>query len=99
MNTIGSLGYPNTTTVSAKFHENKSQPYGEISQSFTYVCKSCPSHDFLTLQILLLTLFKKKILVKISEFTVLQLKQCNSHTMGCPPVRGDYLMYRWTNMV
>ena len=44
---------------------------GEIALSFTDVGKSCPSHELLTSQICLLTLFAKiNVLQKIFEFTV-----------------------------
>ena len=44
---------------------------GKSTLSFTVICKSCASHEFLTWQICLLTIFaKNKILAKISELTV-----------------------------
>ena len=43
----------------------------EITLSFTDIGKSCPSRDFLTLQICLLNAIREnKILAEISEFTV-----------------------------
>ena len=39
--------------------------------SFTGICESCPSPEFLTLQIWLLMLLAKIKLLKISGFTVI----------------------------
>ena len=50
--------------------KTKSSRNGEITLSFTDIGRSCHSNEFLTPQICLLTLFAKKILAKISEFTV-----------------------------
>ena len=53
---------------------------GEINQSFTDIGNLCPSRDFLTSQICLLTLFKKK-----SEFTVLVFCSCL-----CSQIKSNY---------
>ena len=55
----------------AKFCENKNLPNSEIFVSFTDDGKSCPSYEFSTWQICLLTLLAKiKFSQKITEFTV-----------------------------
>ena len=48
----------------------KPLPNGIINLSFTDVVKSCPSSEFQTSQICLLTLFAKKNIANISIFTV-----------------------------
>ena len=51
--------------------KKQSSQNGEITLSFTDIGTPCPSREFLTPQICLLTLFaKKKILTKISGYTV-----------------------------
>ena len=49
---------------------------GDITLSFTDIGKSCPSHDFLTWQICLLTLFVK--IKFLQKFRNLQFKSCLS---------------------
>ena len=55
------------------FVKIKSLRSGKITLSFTDICKSCLSLEFLTSQICLLTLFAKKTIAKISEFTVFKM--------------------------
>ena len=52
------------------FVKIKSMRNGEITLSFTDIGKSCPSSEFLTLQICLLMLNLKTKFSKSSEFTV-----------------------------
>ena len=52
---------------------------GEITLSFIYIGKSCPSREFQPSKICLLTLFTKKILAKIPN---LQKQQLGGQLMG-----------------
>ena len=60
----------------AKFRENKPSRNGDITLSFTDICKSCPCHKILTWQICLLTLFAKINILR--KFPNLQFKSCLS---------------------
>ena len=60
----------------AKFRENKALARWQINLSFTDICISCQSWEFLTLQICLLMLF-----TKISKFTV--CLQCKPFFIPC----------------
>ena len=53
----------------AKFCENRTIANGQITLSFTDIGKSCPSSQYLTLQICLKTLFVKKYSLCHRQFT------------------------------
>ena len=53
-----------------KFLEIKSSQNGEITLSFTDLCKSCPSRDYNVANMSFNAYREHKILAKISEFTL-----------------------------
>ena len=61
--------------------EIKPSGNGEITLSFTDVGKSCPNHEFVTLQICFNPIRENKILAKISEFTVYHVQREHNSTI------------------
>ena len=55
---------------SRSFVKTKSSRNGEITLTFTDKCKPCHSRDFYVANMSFITIREKKILAKISEFTV-----------------------------
>ena len=66
------MRFINSVNSDAKFHKNKKTAKVEITLSITDLGKSCPSRKFFNLASMSFNAIRKnKILVKISQFTVL----------------------------